>query len=453
MVTMPADIMVIMQQFAPVFSERIWDWVQVLVMGAILAPKQRTVAAILRVMGRAEERQYQNYHRVLNRARWSGLAVSEILLRLVVSTFVPANGPVVLAVDETLERRRGKCIAALGHFRDPALSSEHYSVVSEGLRWISLMVVVKVPWSARPWALPVLTVLAPHAKTNATQGKRHKTSIDWVQQMTSQVRRWLPQRQLVLVTDGGLIAVRLGLRCTRYGRPVTFISRLHLNIRLFEPPQPRPQGKRGQQARLGQRQPTLQARVDDPHTSWTRQAVTWYGGQLRQVDWVSGTALWHTPSQRDPLPIRWVLVRDPLDKFKPSAFCCTDLSLAPEQIIAWYVLRWNVEVTFQECRAHLGFGTQRQWNALAIARTTPAILGLFSFVTLLAQHLRQDQPLPVRSAAWYTKPDATFSDVIAFVRRYLWQHGKFSNPLSETRFVEFPASALDVLVDTLCYIA
>jgi hypothetical protein len=271
--------------------------------------------------------------------------------------------------------------------------------------------------------------------------------------MTSQVRQWLPDRPLVLLTDGGLVAVRLGLRCNRYRQPVTFVSRLHLNIRLFDRPQPKPRGKRGQAARLGPRQPTLQARLEDPHTAWTRQAVSWYGGQRRTVDWLTGTALWHTPSQHDPLPIRWVLVRDPSKKFKAAAFCCTDLNVEAEQILAWYVLRWNVEVTFQECRAHLGFETQRQWNALAIARTTPAILGLFSLVTLMAHHLTLDAPLPVRSAAWYLKTEAAFSDVIAFVRRYLWQHGKFSNSLPNTRLVEFPAAVLDDLVETLCYVA
>ncbi len=453
MFTMPSDIMVVMQQFAPVFSERIWEWVQVLVMGAILAPRQRTVSAVLRIMGLSHERQFQNYHRVLNRAHWSSLEVSRILLRVLVAAFVASSAPVILAADETLERRRGKQIAAKGHFRDPILSSEKKSVASEGLRWVSMMLVVAVPWSKRPWALPFLTVLAPHEKTNRARGQRHKTSIDWVQHMTSQVRRWLPDRQVVLITDGGLIAVRLGLRCNRYRQPVTFVSRLHLNIRLFDAPQPKPKGKRGQAPRVGARQPTLQARLDDPHTGWTRQVVRWYGGQRRLVDWVTGTAWWHTPSQHDPLPIRWVLVRDLADKFKAAAFCCTDLTVDAEQIIAWYVLRWNVEVTFQECRAHLGFETQRQWSALAIVRTTPAILGLFSLVTLLAHHLTPDAPLPVRSAAWYTKSDATFSDVIAVVRRYLWQHGKFSNSLKNTRLVEFPAAVLDDLVDVLCYVA
>lgn len=232
--------MTILQPFAPVFSERIWDWVQVLVIGAILAPKQRTVTAILRIMGLSGERQFQNYHRVLNRACWSGLRLSQMMLGLLVVAFLPPDAPVILAADETLERRRGKQIAAKGHFRNAMLSSEKKHIASEGLRWVSMMLLVPVPWSRRVWALPFLTVLAPHEKTHAALGQRHKTSIDWVQQLTSQVRRWLPARRLILLTDGGLIAVKLGLRCRHDRTPVTFISRLHLNIRLFDPPTPKP---------------------------------------------------------------------------------------------------------------------------------------------------------------------------------------------------------------------
>ena len=445
---LPAEIMVMMQPFLPVFSLRIWDWVQVLVMGAILSPRQRTVTAALRVMGLSGERQFQNYHRVLNRAHWSSLRVSRILLTLLLVAFVPDDAPVILAADETLERRRGAHIRAKGHFRDPVLSSEKHNVASEGLRWVSLMLLVKVPWSKRIWALPFLTVLAPHEKTNRAMGKHHKTSIDWVQQMLSQVRRWLPERRLMLVTDGGLIAVKLGLRCNQYHLPVTFISRLHLNIRLFDTP---PARQRKNASPVGKRQPSLEMRLSAPETTWTRQSLPWYGGKARRVEWVSGTALWRTPGQKQPLPIRWVLVRDPAGKFKPTAFCCTDLSLSAVQILAWYVWRWNVEVTFEECRAHLGLATQRQWNDRAIARTTPSILGLFSWVVLLAQHLSAEHGLPVRSTAWYPKYQATFADVIAFVRLYLWQHLKFTNSLSQARLVEFPASVLELLVDTLAH--
>lgn len=451
MLTMPAEIMVMLQPFLPVLSERIWDWARILLVGAILVPRQRTVTAILRIMGLSGERQFQNYHRVLNRARFASLRTSQILLGLLVTSLVAAGAPVIVAADDTLERRRGKRIAAKGHFRDPVLSSEKHSVASEGLRWLSMMLLVSVPWSKRVWALPFLTVLAPHPKTNAALGQRHKTVIEWVIQMIALLRRWLPQRQLVLITDGGLIAVKLGLRCHRFAHPVTFISRLHLNIRLFDPPLPRRAGQRGQPPRVGPRQPTLQARLDDQLTAWTRQTVNWYGGQHRLVECTAGTALWHTPSQPTPLPIRWVLVRDPLGRFTPAAFCCTDLTLTAEQIIAYYVLRWNVEVTFQECRVHLGLETQRQWSDTAIARTTPVLLGLFSWLVLLAQHLTAGQPLPIRSAAWYHKQEATFADVLAYVRAYLWQHVRFINPLQNTRFVPFPASALDVFLQTLCY--
>lgn len=451
MLTLPGEIMALLRAFAPVFSARIWDWVQVLVVGAILAPRQRTVTAVLRVMGLSGERQFQNYHRVLNRARWSGLKASRILLGLLVAAFVREGAPLLLAADETLERRRGKRIAAKGHFRDPLLSSQHKTVVSEGLRWVSLMLVVEVPWSTRLWALPFLTVLAPHEQNAQAAGRRHKTSITWVQQMLTLVRRWLPGRRLILVTDGGLIAVKLGLRCGRYTTPVTFVSRLHLNIRLFDPPLPRRPGQRGQAPRCGQRQPTLQARLNASPTPWTGQVIAWYGGKRRRVEWLTDTALWHTPSQATPLPIRWVLVRDPLGKFQPAAFCCTDLAVSPAQMIAWYVARWNVEVTFEECHAHLGLQSQRQWSDLAIARTTPVLLGLFSFVVLAVHHLTAHQPLPVRSTAWYTKRQATFSDVIAFLRRFLWQHVKFPNSLTCTRFASFPAALLDVLVDALCY--
>lgn len=449
MLTKPAEIMLVLQPFMPVLSERIWDWARVLLVGAVLAPRQRTVTAILRVMGLSGERQFQNYHRVLNRARWSALQTSQILLDLLVMALVGADAPVIVAADDTLERRRGKRIAAKGHFRDPVLSSEKHSIASEGLRWVSLMLLVRVPWSKRHWALPFLTVLAPHEKTNQALGKRHKTVIGWVMQMMSQVRRWLPQRRLILITDGGLIAVKLGLRCARFTTPVTFVSRLHLNIRLFDPPIP---SRRKNASPVGARQPNLQARLTDPQTRWTRQTVTWYGGKPRLVEYLTGTALWRTPGEHDPLPIRWVLVRDPQHKFKAAAFCCTDLAVAAEQIIAWYVLRWNVEVTFEECRAHLGLETQRQWSAKAIARTTPALLGLFSLVVLVAHRLSASQPLPTRSTAWYSKQEATFADVIAYVRRYLWQHHKFTHSPQNTRLVEFPASVLDDLVDALCYV-
>ncbi len=450
MLTPPVEIMILLGNFAQVFSERTWDWVQVLVIGAILAPGKRTVSSVLRVVGLSQEIQYQRYHRVLNRAKWSGLEVSKILLGLLVATFVMAGGTIMLGADETLERRKGKRIKAKGVFRDAVRSSRKYIVKAFGLRWVSMMLLVSVPWSSRVWALPFLTTLAPSPKTNLANGKRHKTSIDWVMQMISQVRRWLPDRQLVLVVDGGLIALKLGHRCLSYANPVTLVARFRLDAQLYDEPQEQAKSKPGPKPQKGKRQPSLKQRLRDPQTIWHTLRIPWYGGIMRTLEIASGTALWYSQGQA-PLPIRWVLVRDPLGKLEPSAFLCTDLKASFQQILAWYIMRWNIEVTFEDARAHLGLETQRQWSDLAIARTTPALFGLYSLIVLLADHLLDGQTLPIHQTAWYTKPQATFSDVIAFVRQHLWENTEFLHSHNLGRPVPIPEPVIHTLLNILCY--
>ena len=313
-----------------------------------------------------------------------------------------------------------------------------------------MMLIVPVPWSSRVWALPFLTVLAPSETTNVANGKRHKTTIDWIMQMISAVRRWQPVPKIVLVTDGGLCAIKLGLHCCGLATPVTWVSRLRLDAVLHAEPEPQPDGKPGPKPKKGPRQPSLVARLVDPKTTWRTLAIAWYAGKPKTLEIATGDNLWYTPGF-DPLPIRWVLVRDPTGKLDPTAFLCTNLQATPEEILNWFILRWGLEVTFQESRAHLGLETQRQWSDLAIARTTPALLGLFSLVTLFVAQLTQDKPLPVRTAAWYTKPEPTFSDAVAFVRFYLWTHIEFNNSPAKTTFGLFPDSVLAGLVDSMCY--
>lgn len=452
MLTPPTEIMAVLGSFAQVFSERTWDWVQVLVVGAILAPGKRTVTSALTAVGLSQERQYQRYHRVLNRAKWSSLQASKILVGVLVAAFVATGGTVVLGADETLERRKGQQIKAKGVFRDAVRSSKQYTVKAFGLRWVSLMVLVNVPWSTRVWALPFLTVLAPSEKTNRANSQRHKTSIDWVIQMLCQARRWLRPYKLVLVVDGGLMALKLGHRCRNGTNPVTLVSRLRLDAQLYAWPEKQPPGKRGPKPKKGKRQPSLKQRLKDPTTIWRTLNIAWYGGIVRTLEITSGQSLWYTPGEK-PLPIRWLLVHDPLEKLEDAAFLCTDLAVALEQILQWYVMRWNVEVTFEDARAHLGLETQRQWSDLAIARTTPALLALYSLVVLLAHHLLQGQSLATRTTAWYSKPEATFADVIALVRRHLWHHTQFAHSPILGRHVPIPDNVLHGLVDLLCYAA
>ena len=450
---LPREIVRILRVFEDVFSERVWDWVQVLVIGAILAPGQRTVASVLRVVGLSQERQYQNYHRVLNRARWSGHELSRRLLGLLVAAFVPGDAPIVVGLDDTIERRRGAKIAAKGLYRDPVRSSQRQVVKVLGLRWLSLQLLAAIPWAGRVWGLPFLTVLTPSERSTTARGRRYKTVTAWGWQAVCQVRRWLPDRLLVVVADGTFATYELLGGAARMARPVIVITRLRLDAALYDPAPPREPGQRGRPPRLkGARQPSLATRVLDPETAWETLTVPWYGGGTAQVEVATGTAIWYrvgTP----PVPLRWVLLRDPRGQFKPQALVCTDPTVAPPQLIAWFVTRWQVEVTFHELRDHLGVETQRQWSDRAIQRTTPALFGLFSLVTLLAHARLRGQPLPVRTAAWYAKPAPTFSDTLAFVRRLLWPISISSLSTDDDDTIEIPRALFDRLTDSLAFAA
>ncbi|HEX2185455.1 MAG TPA: transposase, partial [Chloroflexota bacterium] len=310
-----------MAAFAPLSSRRVWGHAQVLLAGAILAPAQRTVAAALRVMGLDQIARFRRYHRVLGRARWSGLAAGRVLLRLLVAAFAPA-GPLVVGVDETLERRRGKKIAPKGIYRDAVRSSREHFAKASGLRWVCLMLLVPIPWAARTWALPVLTALAPSERYDRERGRRHKALTDWARKLLLVVRRWWPDRPIVAVADSSYAALELLAACQAWAEPVTVITRLRLDAALYEPAPPRRPRQVGRPRLKGQRLPTLAGIAGDPTTSWTPITVPdWYGTGARSVEIVSDTAVWYHAGL-PPVPVRWVLIRDPHGRFDTQALLC-----------------------------------------------------------------------------------------------------------------------------------
>jgi DDE superfamily endonuclease len=178
----------LLQSFAPLFDSRVWGYAQLLLVGAILAPGKRTVTSVLRIVGLGNENRFQNYHRVLNRARWNSRMASRSLLGLLVRSFAP-SGPILVGLDDTIERRWGKQIQARGIYRDPVRSSHSHFVKTSGLRWLSLMLLVDIPWAGRVWALPFLTVLAPSERYHQKRQRRHKTLPRWGRQMLLPLRR------------------------------------------------------------------------------------------------------------------------------------------------------------------------------------------------------------------------------------------------------------------------
>jgi hypothetical protein len=445
---LPQAILTVVAPFRPLFTAPTWRKLMTLLTGTLLSHGRRTVCAALRLSGEATNSHWSLYHQVLNRACWSPLAASHCLLELIVTTLLPPDAAIEIAIDETLERRWGPQIHKRGHYRDSALSSRKRSVSSSGLRWIVMAVIVPLPWSKQPWALPFLVVLATTPGGSQQLGLRHHTLGERARQMIRLLHRWLPQRQIHVLGDTAYSCLELGVQAGRCG--ITLITPARLDSVLHAPPPPREQRRRGGKPQvIGKRLPSLEAVLADPATRWQQSQIQWYGQGLRTVEWCTGTALWYRIGH-PPLPIRWVLTRDPEGKRPVKALLCTDQALCAQTIIATFMHRWPLETTFEEGRAHLGIETQRQWSDRAIERTTPLLFGLYSLVALAGAQMAQAGTLQVEQTAWYRKSHATFHDVLASLRRQIWQTASNQTSPADPDVHLLPSSQVERLLYAAC---
>ena len=282
----PPILVTLMAAFRDFFTAPVWDHVLVLVTGAVLTPGKRTVSAVLRIMGLSQATDFALYHHVLSQARWDSRTIARKLLAMILERFLPA-GPVIIGIDDTIERRWGQKIAARGIYRDPVRSSHGHFVKASGLRWLSFMAMVALPWTTRRWALPFLTILAPSQRYDDTHHHRHKTLADWARQGILQIKRWLPNRLIVIVADSTFAAIALIAAVRRH---VCFVTRLRLDANLFEPPPPRRPGQRGRSPKKGRKLPKLAEVLASPATVWTSITMSqWYGGKRCQLDFATAT--------------------------------------------------------------------------------------------------------------------------------------------------------------------
>ena len=262
------------------------------------------------------------------------------------------------------------------------------------------------------------------------------------------MRRGLPKAELTVVGDSTSSVIDLGLCCQWHG--VRLSASLRFDARLFASPPPRPAGTRGRPRIVGDRLPNLDVVLTDPTTVWERVKLSWYDGSERVLEVATGTALWYHSGQA-PVPIRGVLSRDPQGQWEPRGTFSTGLEDTAASILAEVIRRWPLATAFEEARAHLGIETQRQGSDLAIVRETPCWFGLYSLVTLFGRALHQEHSLTIRTAAWYPKTQATFSNGLAAVRRHCWDGLDIqTSPRDPTR-VEIPRTQFDRLMNAVCY--
>ncbi len=427
------NILSVLLPFSILFSKPSWKKALTLLLGTIVCTGKRTVCSALRAMGLSDEAGFSKYHHLLNRSRWSSLRAARILFFMLLA-LVPEGSPIVLFIDETLERRRGAKIKAKGYYRDAVRSSQSQVVKVSGLKWLVMALSVKFSFMPRALALPFLTVLEYSKKCDEKKGRQHKTTLHWSGQMVRQVRRWLGKtKKVILVGDGGFATGQLSLDCIRYG--IALVSRLKMNARLFDFPSEKVPGKRGRTPLKGARLVNFRNMLSLEDLPWKESEIVGYSGGKRLVRFLSATCMWGADGST-PIPIRWVLLVDPTGKMDPMPLMSTDSLLTPEHMIRLYVDRWNLEVTFEETREHLGVETQRQWSDKAIARSTPVLMALYSMVCLMAQRLGKDGVLKIGKTAWYQKEHATFSDMLRAVRLTIWRENLILRKAEKASSVE-----------------
>lgn len=429
MLTLPPGFQRTISGFSATFRKDVWPKVLILLTGAIVCPGSRTVCNLLRSVGLQLERSFPKYHRLLSTDKWSAKKLSGVLLGLLVRAFVAPGKALVFVMDDTIERRWGRMISKRGIYRDPVRSSKSHFVKCSGLRWLSLMLLTGLPWleAGVHWALPVLTALCPSERFYEDCPRAHKKLTDWARQMITWLARQTAGlgRPVYLTGDGSFATYELFMHAQRLG--VGMIARMKLNAQLFElPPKERPKGKRGPMPKTGERILGMEERLTSKKTKWARVTFSeWYGKREKEMLLTSGVAIWHK-SNSLMAKIKWVLLKDPEGKLEPVLLACTDIGLPAEKIVSFFVRRWRVEVTFAEVRRHLGVESQRQWSDLAIERSTPCLMALFSIVCLMANVLHSEQPIAPSATAWYKKKGVTFSDALAAVRLEILAKSKLS---------------------------
>jgi DDE superfamily endonuclease/putative transposase ISC1217 len=439
---LPPEAAPLLASFAPLFSQPTLLRFATLSAAAILTTGRRTIANLLRTLGPLAPGHRTTYQRLLSAARYSGLELGCALARFLLQHLVP-DGTVYLVIDDTIDGHKGKCVYGKARHRDAVRSTHSYTAWRYGHRWIVLAILVRLPFTTRLWALPVLIDLYRSPEQDQAEGRPHRTPTRLACRLLRLLLIRFPDRKFMLVADSTYGTHELARFCHRHRSRLTFISKRHPDAALYEPPPP--YAGTGRRRVKGERLPSPREVVA---TAPCRQLlrVGWYGGLTRGVAIITRAGRWYRVG-RGAIPIRWVHVEDRTGTHRDEYLFTTDPNLTPTEVITRYTARWNIETTFQECRSSLGLETTRGWCRRTVLRAAPCLFGLYSVIALLYRGL----PVSKRSGgvAWPGKSGVSFSDALVSVRRWLWREGVFPQSGAAGAFEKLPPSVRELLLHGL----
>lgn len=455
MLMLPKVVQHVLSPFSAAFTTPTFQRVLLLFVGSVLTRGRHTVTAALRVLRLLPQGHYTDYHRVFSRASWSLWPLGRVLAAMVLE-LVPAQEPAICTCDDTTPQHKGKHVWGKGRHRDNCRSTRSHTVWVFGHKWVVLSISVQFFFARRPWALPVLAALYRAPGQDQQEGRRHKTPIDLARGLMAVLLHWFPDRQFILLGDGGYASHELARFCHRRRRRglsrrkrLALVSLCPPRANLYTPP-PRKKAGPGRPRVKGDKLPAPQDVVATAQRK--KSVVGWYGGHKRHIEFVSGCGHWYK-SGDGLVPIRWVFVHDLDGTHEDRYFYSTDPSFSPSLIVTLYTARWSIEVTFQEVRLHLGFDTPRCWTKNSVLRTGPCLLGLFSLVCLIYHRHTRGRGTEPLSTAWYAKQEVSFADAIASVRGLLWCQTVLKQVDQHEAFQKLPPKLRRMLLEQLSLVA
>jgi hypothetical protein len=438
---LPPEAHPLVQVLALHFTSPTYQRFSTLLVGAVLTTGRRTVANLLRTLRHLAPGHPADYRRVLSRAPWSGVALGCALVRFLLGHVLPA-GPVHLVGDDTVDGHPGRTVYGKARHRDPVRSSHAYTAWRYGHKWVVLAVLVRFPFAARRWALPVLVDLYRSPELDRAEGRPHKTPARLMCRLLRLLLLRFPDRTFVFAGDSGYGTHEVARFCRRHRGRLTLVSKLCPDANLFAPPPPyrgtgRPRVK-------GDRVPKpRQAAATAPRTKLT---VAWYGGGTRRVEVATGTGHWYKGGC-GLVPVRWVFVKDATGTHRDEYLFTTDVGLTPDAVVGTYCGRWSIETTFQEARSAVGLETTRGRCRNTVLRAAPCLFGLYTAVAILFHALPGAKR--VGAVSWPGKATVAFSDALCAVRRWLWAEAVLPQAGDGTALDKLPERVRELLLTTL----